>query len=394
MDNKNSSNDLTIDDVLRFRRLERAFLKRCRHFGYAEIRTATIQPLYIFTGSKALSDAKLQRIYSFIDWNGWSGERVALKPDSTTCVSRFYGEHLHAENPRRKLCYVENHFEWADSWDVISERWQCGVESIGSKKPESDVEVIYMASDILREIGFEKYYLYLSYPSISRAIGDDPSFVGAMGTRPEKCNANYLENLSHSLPGATYERVRPDLDNFILICRLLDKLEFEYLIDFSPLGDLEYYTGIQFQMFPARRKSSREMLCSGGRYDNFIKETWDLPDPVPAVGFALYIRNILKHPDVARGSAAAMGELQNICIYISNIARRNVSKGQMFCEIFSRIGASPQISFSPVDEEKYNLFGLVIEVDHERFEDGFQVLHSREIDKQLLVNLFGELNER
>jgi hypothetical protein len=89
-----------------------------------------------------------------------------------------------------------------------------------------------------------------------------------------------------------------------------------------------------------------------------------------------------------------MGELQNICIYISNITGRNVRKGQMFCERFSRIGAVPQITFSAVEEERYEDFGLVIEVDHDRFDEGFQVLYSREIDKPLLMSLFGELNGR
>jgi histidyl-tRNA synthetase len=88
------------------------------------------------------------------------------------------------------------------------------------------------------------------------------------------------------------------------------------------------------------------MLCSGGRYDNFIKDMWDLSGPVPAVGFALYVRNILKHPAMGGHAKAPMGELQNICIYISNITGRNVRKGQMFCERFSRIGAVPQITFS------------------------------------------------
>lgn len=394
MDKKNKGNDLTIEQVLSFRRLEDAFLSRCQQFGYSEIRTATIQPLYIFTALKALSDAKLKRIYSFIDWNGWSGERVALKPDSTTCVARFYGEHLRPENPRRKLCYVENHFEWADSWDEISERWQCGVESIGSNKPESDVEVVYMASDILREIGFKGTYLYLSYPSISRKIGKDPSLIKAVEKRSENYSANYLENLKSSFPAATYESVRPDFENFIAICRLLDALGFQYMIDFSPLGGLEYYTGIQFQIFTTQKKSPREMVCSGGRYDNFIKDMWDLPDPVPAVGFALYVRNILKHLDITEHVTASSGDLQKICITVSNIIGRNVKTAQLVCERFSRIGAAPQITFSPVEEEKYDQFGLVIEVDHERFDDGFQVLYSREIDKPLLLSLFGEFNER
>ena len=170
MKTKSSKNDLTHEDILRFRKIESVFLSRCKHFGYKEIKTSTVEPLYIFTALGALRDDKLNLIYSFIDWDGWSGERVALKPDSTTCVARYYGDHLRGENPRQKLCYVENHFEWADDWDKISERWQCGVENIGNASPESDIEIIYMALDILKNADLKQFWLYLSYPAIIRQM--------------------------------------------------------------------------------------------------------------------------------------------------------------------------------------------------------------------------------
>lgn len=400
MKNKSSKNDLTIDECLRFRKIEEAFLSRCRHFGYNEIKTSTIEPLYIFTALGALNEAKLRRIYSFIDWDGWSGERVALKPDSTACVARFYGEHLFPKNPRQKLCYVENHFEWADSWDDISERWQCGIEDIGNKNPESDVEAIYMACDIIQKIGFEKYYLYLSYPSITKeinAISFDKQggevFINAIEKSSENHTADYLENIKSCLHRSAYEKVQPAFENFVSICRKLDSLECKYVIDFSAIGDLKYYTGIQFQVLSTpKRKSKSDILCSGGRYDNFIKEMWKLPEAVPAVGFALYIRNILRHGSIMKDSSESIDQLQNICIYVSNITKHDVKTGQMLCDKLSRLGFVSQITLNPVEKEKYESFGLVIEVDHERFIDGYQVLYSQKIGKPLLKNLFGEFN--
>ena len=34
------------------------------------------------------------RVYSFLDWDGWSGERVVLRPDSTIPTARLYVESL------------------------------------------------------------------------------------------------------------------------------------------------------------------------------------------------------------------------------------------------------------------------------------------------------------
>ncbi len=405
MKNKSSRNDLTIDESLRFRKLEKVFLSRCRHFGYNEIKTSTIEPLYIFTALGALSEMKLRRIYSFIDWDGWSGERVALKPDSTACVARFFGEQLLAENPRQKLCYVENHFEWADSWDEISERWQCGIENVGTRKPEADIEVIYMACNILREIGFKKYYLCLSYPVVNQeiinALSEDEEsrteFLNSIGKGAEKHSSNYLENLFSLIPktGPAYEKIGPGLENFISVCKRLDDLEIEYTIDFSMEGDLEYYTGILFQILSSsKKKSGSNILCSGGRYDNYIKDMWNLSEPVPAVGFALYARNIIEHALMIEHEAASTDKRQNISIYICNITKHNVTTGQILCDKLSRLGFAPQITFSPIEQEKYEKYGLVLEVDHERFTDGYQILFSQKIGKPLLMNLFGEISEK
>lgn len=424
---------MTAHEILRFRKLENAFLSRCRHFGYKEIRTSTIEPLYIFTAPGALSHTKLRRMYSFIDWDGWTGERVALKPDSTTCVARFYGEHLYTENSVQKLCYVENHFEWADSFDELSERWQCGIENIGTRSPESDIEVIYMAYDILQAVGFKDIYLYLSYPALIREIiaglplwkTDKEDLIGAirrnrseqireiLGKVPEGGpslenilslrgeSANYLKNMAGLMKDFKYEAVGPAFENFVAVCELLDSLECPYVIDFSLLGDLEYYTGVQFQILstPAR-KSRKDILCAGGRYDHLIGDMLRLlkDDPeaetLPAVGFALYARNIIRHRTIIEHTAASTDKLQNICIYISNISRTNVKTGQRLSDKLSRIGFAAHITFMPVEQEKYERFGLVIEVDDERFSDGYQILFSQKIGKPLLMNLFGEFNEQ
>ncbi len=412
MENKYSRNDLSVSELARFRTLERVFLNRCSQFGYQEIRTATIEPLHIFTAPGVLSDAKVRRIYSFLDWDGWSGERVALRPDSSTSVVRFYNERLRQCSARQKLCYVENHFEWADSGDALSERWQCGVENIGEQTPEADIEVIYMAYDILREIWPGDFHLALSYPGVvqevARALsgGNPQGPPGAEGEidrlarepggeiladllRLRGESAVCLRNLRHALAGERFASILPAMDNFISVCELLDGLDCRYSVDFSSLLDLEYYTGVSFQILatPAR-KSRRDVLCSGGRYDNLIGSMNAPPSPAPATGFAFYVRNILDSLPEAREKT------RNILIYIERLSRRNVETGQILCNRLSQLGFSVQISFAPPAEAAYEGFGLVIQVDREKFADGYKILYSQKIDKPLLASLFGELNGR
>jgi len=415
MENKYSRNDLSIGELVRFRTLERAFLNRCSQFGYHEIKTATIEPLHLFTAPGVLSDAKLRRIYSFIDWDGWSGERVSLRPDSSTCVVRFYNEHLRARGIRQKLCYVENHFEWADSGDAISERWQCGVENIGEPTPEADIEVIYMAYDILRDIWPRPFFLTLSCPAVVKemvrvltdrrsdtltaAIKDGSAEVALaelpggevlanlLGVRGE--SAVCLKNLRPLLCNEKFISVLPVLDNFVAVCDLLDGIDCRYVVDFSSLLDLEYYTGVSFQILSTETpKSRRDVLCSGGRYDSLIGNLEGEETSTPATGFALYVRNILAHLPELREKT------RNIMIYIESLTRSNVTTGQTLCNRLAELGFSVQISFAPPAEAAYEGFGLVIQVDREKFSDGYKILYSQKIDKPLLTSLFGELNAR
>ena len=75
--------DLPPEEMARVRQVEDAFAATCRSWGYREIRTPVIEHLHLFTSAGTLSPQTLDRVYSFLDWDGWSGERVVLRPDST-----------------------------------------------------------------------------------------------------------------------------------------------------------------------------------------------------------------------------------------------------------------------------------------------------------------------
>ena len=91
----------------RFRAVERAFLDTTAEHGYQEIRTPTIEPLHLFTATGALSPQLLDRVYSFLDWDGWSGERVVLRPDTTVPAARWYAERWQTPSEPARLCYVQ-----------------------------------------------------------------------------------------------------------------------------------------------------------------------------------------------------------------------------------------------------------------------------------------------
>ena len=159
--------DMLPPEMRRFRRIEQAFREVCQGWGYEEVRTPAIEHLHLFTSAGTLSPQMLGRVYSFLDWDGWSGERVVLRPDSTIPVARLYVEEI-SDRQVAKLFYVQNVLRFAQG-DESREDWQCGVELIGDTQPEGDVELIFMGCQVLQRLGL-KPDLRLSDPGILRAV--------------------------------------------------------------------------------------------------------------------------------------------------------------------------------------------------------------------------------
>ena len=92
MDTQKRGKDLLPKDMIKFRHAERLFLEEAIRWGYQEIRTPTIEPISLFTAAGTLDPRMLDNLYSFLDWDGWSGQRVVLRPDGTIPANRLYIE--------------------------------------------------------------------------------------------------------------------------------------------------------------------------------------------------------------------------------------------------------------------------------------------------------------
>ncbi|MBT9162613.1 MAG: Histidine--tRNA ligase [Dehalococcoidia bacterium] len=183
--------DLLPQDMSRFRRIEEVFRACCLAWGYGEIRTPTLEYLQLFTSAGTLSPSMLDRVYSFLDWDGWSGERVVLRPDGTIPSARLYVENLSKSRgrgsggggqgtdncqlttdnwPVARLCYIENMFSFEGSGQESRERWQCGVELIGGTEPEGDSELIMLALEILQKLDVRLVNVRLSHVGLLKAL--------------------------------------------------------------------------------------------------------------------------------------------------------------------------------------------------------------------------------
>lgn len=304
--------DLLPVDMQGFRFISDVFRSACVNWGYQEVRTPVLEYLHLFTATGTLTPAMLGRVYSFLDWDGWSGERVVLRPDGTIPVVRLYIDNMRGQGVA-KLFYVTQVFAFEGTGRENRERWQCGVELLGDARIASDVEVISLAMDVWNGLGLEGVELRLSHTGVIRAI------VGQLGLEKEAESkllprllegnwdalsgvksqsveidritsifasargkkSGFLRNLAAAFPQATGD-LKASLDDFTRLCGLLDAVGISYVIDLSTAPGFEYYTGVCYQFWLDGRK-----VGGGGRYDRLVPLMGG--GDVPACGFAIYM---------------------------------------------------------------------------------------------------------
>ena len=319
--------DLFPQDMARFRRIEDAFRDSCSRFGYQEVRTPTLEYLHCFTSTGTLTPQMLRSVYSFLDWDGWSGERVVLRPDGTIPLARLFVDHMASYGPVSKFFYVENVFRFTESADEARERWQCGAELLGSAIPQADAELVVLALEVLDRLCLGPTRVEISHAGILRHLleqldldpeeqgkvfdeiqeGDlqalalaerDHSRMGRflpMLLEPRGQGSGFLKNLEASLV-AEFPGLTPGFENFIELADLLTSLACPYEINFALPGGFEYYTGFMFQVFLGGTK-----VGGGGRYDELIPLVGG--PSIPSSGFALYADRLM-------GSLASRSELE------------------------------------------------------------------------------------
>ncbi|MFC2051424.1 ATP phosphoribosyltransferase regulatory subunit [Chloroflexota bacterium] len=306
--------DLSPEEMKVFRLIEGVFRDSCLKWGYEEVRTPTLEYLHLFTSTGTLTSSRLRKVYSFLDWDGWSGERVVLRPDGTIPIARLYIDTM-TQKDLAKLFYVTNVFSFEETGTETRERWQCGAELIGAGSTTADVELVIMALDVLKKLGLESVELRLSHAGLIRALlakfglspgeqarvfdqildGDVEALAKA---KPELGRAltplldlkgkssGFLKNMK-ALLNQDLPELGPSLENFISVVNLLEAVGVNYQIDMTSGRGFEYYTGVMFQLF-----TGEEHIGGGGRYDALIPLMGG--QDIPASGFALYLDHLMR----------------------------------------------------------------------------------------------------
>lgn len=308
--------DLLFDESVARRTVEDKLRLMFEAYGYSEVITPGLEFYDVFAlktryfaqeSMYKLSDAK--------------GRLMVLRPDSTMPIARLAATRLKDEIYPLKLFYNQNIFRInPKNSGRDDEITQSGIEIIGGDSKRADMEVLNLATEVLKTCAVNDFRLEIGDSAFFKALiskvtedGDEieeirsyienknfPELKSALKKYPESNETAALEALPRLFGGAEVFDKAEDLFKGTDICSFLDELKqvYKYLsdlgisdkitIDLGLVNKANYYTGIVFRGYIQGYGMS---VLSGGRYDTLIG---DFGLDIPATGFAVNINAAAK----------------------------------------------------------------------------------------------------
>ena len=284
--------DFTPEEMQKRRYVEEKIRSTFQQFGYKEIQTPTFETLELFTAKSG--EAIIDELYAFKDKGG---RDLALRPELTAPVIRFYVDKLQMESKPLKLFYFGNCFRYdRPQKGRYREFMQAGCELIGTDTPEGIAELIGLAYTILKSVGLKDLKLFIGNlnilssifktfniskeqqkkltPLIDKSMFNDVVLCLKDFGISEKDAQKFKEVLQASDLKIILELTEKDeqaKNEMMKLKQIFELLKnvFEIKtceIKMSIVRGLDYYKGVVFEI-DAPTLGAEKQLCGGGAYE-------------------------------------------------------------------------------------------------------------------------------
>lgn len=254
---------------------------------YQEYATSILEPAELYR-SKGSDEIVNEQMFTFID----RGEReVALRPEMTPSLARMVAAKRKSLKFPLRWYTIANCFRYErPQRGRKREHWQLNCDLLGIAGIEAEIEIIKLASDIMKEFGAKESDFVIKISNRKKleetliASGVEKVNVPVIlrlldkkGKIPDDERTSELTKLGYNETKATIswtDETKSFTDAGIT------NVEF----DSSVVRGFDYYTGMVFEVFDTHA-DNRRSLFGGGRYDNLL-EMFGV-DPIPTVGFGM-----------------------------------------------------------------------------------------------------------
>ncbi len=302
-------------------------------WGYEEYNASPLERAELYE-AKTSDEIVSEQTYTFTD----RGDRkVTLRPEMTPTLARMVA------GKRRELAFplrwfsIGNRFRYErPQRGRLREFYQADVDLIGLPEGEADVEIVCLASEILKAFGATEKDFIIRVNS--RALLNAACKAAGLKEDHIRHYLRLLDKKSKITPEefATASNTITEKDPLTLIdptvmntfvATLKKRGVGNVVFDPGITRGFDYYTGMVFEVFDTNPENPRA-LFGGGRYDDLIA-LWG-GDPIPAVGFALgdvTLADFLKTHGLMTGVNRGITQL-----YLGTPAVNDIPAAQAFAE--------------------------------------------------------------
>jgi histidyl-tRNA synthetase len=279
-------------------------------YGFLRLDPPLFEDTQIFLkGSGEASDFVVQKEMYTLEKD--EGQSITFRPEFTPGVMRAYLEHgLHAGPQPVKLYSIGPIFRHdRPQAGRYRQHTQFNAEIFGEQDPVADLEVMLLAYNLYRDLGYRGLSFQLNSTGcprckpayIARLVEHLSTYAAQLGEVDQiRLSRNPLRILDTKDAGMepVLSQAPRLLDHLCDECRThfaelrgyLDVLATPYVINSRLVRGLDYYTKTVFEVW-AEGIGAQAAVCGGGRYDG-LAEMLGGP-PVPGVGFASGIERII-----------------------------------------------------------------------------------------------------
>jgi histidyl-tRNA synthetase len=294
-------------------RIKGVWRNTVRTFGYEEYDASILEPSELYR-AKSGEEIINEQTYTFKD----RGDReVTLRPEMTPTVARMVA------GKRRELVFplrwysIPNLFRYEKPQrGRLREHWQLNADIFGVDSIEAEIEIISIASSIMRNFGIEdsQFEIRINSRKIMNFVLHDvfkfdeetAHKLGKLIDRKDKMPVEDFKVQVEKLSTTNTDKFltllnSKNLDEFIneikqdgahesidevkkLIARLSNLGIDNVVFDQTLMRGFDYYTGIVFEVYD-KNPENRRALFGGGRYDDLLSLFGT--DKVSAVGFGM-----------------------------------------------------------------------------------------------------------
>jgi len=308
-------------------------------WGYEEYNASPLERAELYE-AKTSEEIVNEQTYTFTDRGD---RRVTLRPEMTPTLARMVaGKRRELAMPLRWFS-IGNRFRYErPQKGRLREFYQTDVDLIGLPDGEADIEIVKLASEILKAFGATEKDFVIRINS--RALLNTACAAAGLSGDAIRQYLRLLDKRSKMTPEA-FEAARESISTKDPISLIEPRAMESFIDELKKRGvnnavfdttvtrGFDYYTGMVFEVFDTNTANPRAMF-GGGRYDGLM--TLFSGEQTPAVGFAIgevTLGNFLETHGLEPDAVAQATQL-----YLGTPATGDIPAAQAFADTLREAG--------------------------------------------------------